>query len=412
MKKTNFILLVISFILFSSCNMPRKSEADDISVFLNQTQTSIAIEQLLKYSATSPVESTPVIQNTVTNEAPSPTQPISSPTQPVLTQTTPSDTDCTNLAKFINETYPDNSKFPPNQAFIKSWVFQNSGTCTWTPEYEIVFQEGDQLGGTSPSPIGQTVSPGNTIEINLPQTAPEVAGQYQGYWKLRSTEGLIFGLGDDGSVPFWVKIIVEGQVETITPQNFTFDSPTWSQSFNQGTSIFPLGSDSTTKFEVKNNRLKITAFSPSGDQWRVANGYIDNFALEIIFNTINPCKGKDSYGMIVRAPDQPDGIIDTGYIFTISCDGNYRIYRMDNGNYNSIVDWTPHQNIKKGEGQTNAMGVLARGDLFQLYINGMLIYEFLDNAYPSGLYGPTIRTTIEQDFSVNLQQISYWKLDN
>jgi hypothetical protein len=407
MNKIYLLLILIIVFIFSACNMPRKTEPNEISALLAQTQTAIAIELFIKNT---PSPTATVF--TLTEEAGITETIQASPSTVISTPSPlPIGDECTNLAKFINETYPDNSKFPPNERFVKSWVLQNVGTCTWTPEYQLVFQEGDEMGGTSPVPIGQTVNPDDSIEINLPQNTPGEPGVYQGFWKLRSEDNVEFGLGDDGSVSFWVKIIVEGKPQNTPSGTFQFKSPTWSQNFNQGTSLFPIGSDSDTIFEIINNQLRMTALTISGDQWRVANGFVDNFAFEIIFNTLNPCSDKNSYGMIVRAPDQPDGIIDTGYVFTFSCDGNYRIYRLDNGNFNGIVNWTPNQNIKKGADKSNSMGIIVKGNMFQLFANGVLIYEFEDSAYSSGLYGTSIRKTAEDNFSIGVQQISYWNLN-
>jgi hypothetical protein len=52
-----------------------------------------------------------------------------------------------------------------------------------------------------------TVPPGQQIDVSIVLEAPVSAGTYQGNFKLRNTEGKIFGLGDE-SKPFWVKIAV------------------------------------------------------------------------------------------------------------------------------------------------------------------------------------------------------------
>jgi len=65
--------------------------------------------------------------------------------------------------------------------------------------------------------------------------------------------------------------------------------------------------------------------------------------------------------VIVRAPDQPDSIIDSGYVFSFSCDGMYRVYMMNNGIYNGIANWSANTNIKAGENQANTMGIHAQG---------------------------------------------------
>jgi hypothetical protein len=313
------------------------------------------------------------------------------------------------MAKYEAETIPDGSTFPPGQEFMKTWTFRNVGTCTWTPEYSLVFVKGEQMGGTSPSPIGQTVPPNGTIQIYLPQKAPDQTGEHQGFWKLRNTQGLDFGLGKDADVAFWVKILVQQGASSSSPPNL--GAPTWTESFDSKATPFYLGDDSDIGFQVNDGSMVMTAFKPTGDQWRVAqNRYLDDFYLEARFRTGSTCSGKDSYGLIVRAPDQPDGIIDSGYVFTFSCDGMYRAYLMNNGNYSGIANWTGHSALKGGPNQANTMGIRAVGDQLQLYANGTLVLEYTDTAFTGGLFGLVIRADSTQNFQAFVDQIDYWDL--
>ena len=68
---------------------------------------------------------------------------------------------CANMAEFIKDvTVEDYSPFKPNQLFTKVWEVKNVGTCTWTPNYALVFSYGDRMSGISPKFINQTVKPG------------------------------------------------------------------------------------------------------------------------------------------------------------------------------------------------------------------------------------------------------------
>jgi hypothetical protein len=313
------------------------------------------------------------------------------------------------MAKYEAETVPDGSIFPPSQEFMKTWTLRNVGTCTWTPEYNLVFIKGEQMGGTSPNPIGQAVPPNGTIQIYLPQKAPENPGEYQGYWKLRNLQGNDFGLGKDADVAFWVKIIVQPGASSSTLPNL--GAPTWSNSFDNKNSPFYLGDDDEISFQVKDGSLIMTAFKPVGDQWRVAQGsYLDDFYLESKFRTGPSCSGKDSYGLIVRAPDQPDSIIDSGYVLSFACDGMYRVYMMNNGNFNGIANWSANTNIKAGTNQANTMGVRAQGDKIQLFANGNLVFEFSDSTFSGGLFGLMIRSDVTSGFQTYVDEIAYWDL--
>jgi hypothetical protein len=121
---------------------------------------------------------------------------------------------CDNAATFIRDvTIPDNEIMKKGERFVKTWQFKNSGSCTWTPDYAIVFVWGDQMNGETPKPIGQTIAPGQTIEISTELQAPNSPGEYQGSWSFLDAEGQQFGTGSKASQPFWVVIIVPGRLD-------------------------------------------------------------------------------------------------------------------------------------------------------------------------------------------------------
>jgi len=396
-QSTILFLLITFFVLISAgCNMPQAEPTPDVALIVAKTQTAIAVE----YFLTSTYQSTQG-QPSLTPNQESTANPtiINTPAAPTSTL------DCTDKAKFVSETIPDGSKFTSGESFIKKWTLQNVGTCTWTTEYSIVFDKGEQMGGSSPSPIGTNVPPNEYLEITLPQTAPQEAGEYQGFWKLRNQQGNTFGLGQEADVSFWAKIIVgkDGNINTKE-----LGTPSWVETFSSSRSAFNLGKDSDIGFEIQDGKLVMTAYTSSGDQWRVASSVISDFYIQSVFKTTENCSGKDSYGMLVRAPRQPDSIIDSGYVLSFSCDGHYRVYRIDNGSYNSIINWTFHPNILNGPNQTNTMGIQSEGNSLQLYANDIMVYEFNDDTYGSGLFGLSIRSERTPNLQIIVKEVAYW----
>ncbi len=426
------LLAVIAAAL--ACNMPGATPAPDLAQMVAQTQTAMAAAPTGAQPPASAASSTPgaagasaaPLQPGTATGAPvgAPTSAAPTPAPPTAGLT------CTDKARFINETIPDNTQVPPGASFMKTWTLQNIGTCTWTPEYSLVFTEGEAMGGTSPQPLGSAVAPNATLQIYLPQTAPAVPGPHQGFWMLRNPRGQTFGLGDDGSKSFWVKINVApgapapgvpgnafptaapGALPTLAPgagQNLGPATRTWTFSGKQAP--FYLGEDEDISFKVNGGSLALTAFEPAGDQWRVAEqSYVDNFALQVQFTTGPQCAGKDDYGLLARAPSQPDNIVDSGYVFGFNCDGQFRVYRMDNGGYSGLIQWTNHPAVKPGPNQTNVMTVVGKGEQFQVYANGTLVFQFSDPTYSSGLFGLMIGSGGTQNFQAAVSQIDWWKL--
>jgi len=46
-------------------------------------------------------------------------------------------------------TYPDGSLVARSSTFVKIWRLKNTGTCSWTPSYSLVFSGGDSMSGPS-----------------------------------------------------------------------------------------------------------------------------------------------------------------------------------------------------------------------------------------------------------------------
>jgi hypothetical protein len=113
-----------------------------------------------------------------------------------------------DLAQFVKDvTVPDGSVYAPNATFTKTWRLQNAGTCTWSG-YSLVFDSGDSMSGTSPTPIG-TVSPGQQVDLSLNLTAPSTNGSYRGYWRIRNASGVLIPvLGGTNGQSFFVDIKV------------------------------------------------------------------------------------------------------------------------------------------------------------------------------------------------------------
>jgi len=115
---------------------------------------------------------------------------------------------CDWLTFVKDVTVPDGTVLLPGETFTKTWRITNRGTCTWTPDYMLVFTSGDQMGSTSAVRLPGYVSPGQSIDISVTLTAPNVKGRYTGYWMLRNPSGALFGYGDKANQAFYVDIDV------------------------------------------------------------------------------------------------------------------------------------------------------------------------------------------------------------
>jgi uncharacterized protein YkwD len=101
-------------------------------------------------------------------------------------------------------TIPDDTHLPAGEAFTKTWLFKNTGTCHWT-DYTINFLTGDRMGAPDSAPIPDTLA-GETVDVSLELTAPTSDGSYSGYFTLKDAEGESINVGTEKT--FWLKIII------------------------------------------------------------------------------------------------------------------------------------------------------------------------------------------------------------
>jgi hypothetical protein len=120
-----------------------------------------------------------------------------------------------NQASFIKDiTIPDGTELTTGMHFQKIWRVENTGSCTWTPNYQIVFYHGDILGASDTLNLRNFVNPGQTTDITVSMIAPTANGDYNGYWKIMDPKGKTFGGGSDGNTALRVNINVS---DTSTP---------------------------------------------------------------------------------------------------------------------------------------------------------------------------------------------------
>jgi hypothetical protein len=132
-------------------------------------------------------------------------------------------------------TIPDGTRFKPGESFTKTWRLENSGACTWTNEYAVVWVFGDEMGISQARYLREPVRPGETVEISIDMVAPSLPGAYQSYWKLRNAEGQLFAIGPRGESPFWARIeVIETRTATPTRPPTATATPLV---FNDGTAF-------------------------------------------------------------------------------------------------------------------------------------------------------------------------------
>lgn len=112
---------------------------------------------------------------------------------------------------------PDGARFLPGEPFTKTWRLINTGSCTWTRDYAVVWFSGESMGVDQQWHFASDVAPGDSIDITVDMVAPMQTGAFQSNWKIRNGTGELFGLGPNGDAPFWVIIEVRAENTATVP---------------------------------------------------------------------------------------------------------------------------------------------------------------------------------------------------
>lgn len=221
LKKGKFSKVIITLIFclaLSACNLNAEDgKVDDIAV----QQTSVA-QTVVVLQTQLAVNSTPIVPEIATNtpEAIIPTATFTlTPTIQVATPTiTSTPLPAYRIGSVVDVNYADNTVVKPNESFTKTWRLTNGGSTTWNSNFKLVFVSGDAMGGPASKAIGQSVGPGQSIDVSVVLKAPAVSKTYQGKWIMQTESGANFGIGANADSPFWVMIKVD--------QNFALTAAT------------------------------------------------------------------------------------------------------------------------------------------------------------------------------------------
>lgn len=212
-------LIIIAVLLLTACNLPFGTSVPSEQE-LALTAAAKTVEVLRTQAAaagvglvTLPPVFTPTGPAQPATLTPAPTftppntlVPTQAPTATKIPTSTFVPIPCDRVDFVADVTIPDNTVISPGNSFTKTWRLKNSGSCSWTTNYKLVYSSGEQMGGAASTALPGNVNPGQTIDISVSMVAPNNVGTHQGYWRMQNASGGAFGWGINGDQAFWVLI--------------------------------------------------------------------------------------------------------------------------------------------------------------------------------------------------------------
>jgi hypothetical protein len=163
---------------------------------------------------------------------------------------------------------------------------------------------------------------------------------------------------------------------------------------------------------LDDDQINVTGKKPGFSTWFFSWPTLKNFNLRMSANS-GACSGKDEYGLIVRGPAHGAGV-SYGYIIAFSCDGNFRVTRLNSADSFSITDLVSQRqsdHIQTGANQKNVIDVKAQGSKLTIYANGYQIAEVSDSTFFKGRYGLFVQGVETVYYTYQPLELAYWVLD-
>jgi hypothetical protein len=185
--KTKICVCTISFLLFLTSCSGGAAEPTATPVDISAMQTA-AVASFIAGMTQTAAAYTPTPQAT---ETPTLTPTVSITETPGITST-PTEVICDGLVFISDVTVPDGTTKTAGEEFVKTWKVKNTGSCTWTTGYNIIFAYGEKLSGQTTA-LTTEVLPNAEAEISITLKAPLTAGEYKSFWRLANNNNSAFG---------------------------------------------------------------------------------------------------------------------------------------------------------------------------------------------------------------------------
>lgn len=231
--------------------------------------TFATIQAIVTQTVAAQTQTAPTQTPVVSTQIPATNTPVPPTSTPLPTATATAITYCDWVSFVKDVSVSDGTVFGPGDTFTKTWRLKNRGTCTWTPDYMLVFASGDRLGGTTAVRLPGYVAPGQTVDVSVALTAPDSSGKYVGYWMLRNPSGALFGYGDKANQAFYVEIRVK--VNEL-PHGTVTGEISYPSEFNPPMTLYfeRVDNGAIIQFYIPENQMNFSVLLPNGNYYAYA----------------------------------------------------------------------------------------------------------------------------------------------
>jgi len=163
----------------------------------------------------------------------------------------------------------------------------------------------------------------------------------------------------------------------------------------------------TNRYQWYTNDDQYATISFPGDAYRIKNKWNGSYLPSLLFAE------KDMSAFRVElAAKHTEGVQDYGYgmcfgkkdpdntwVFYISLDGNFSLYKVENGKWTSMKEWTETDAINKRDYATNTLKFVHSNSTWDFYINDKLVYSRRAGSFPGREFGCIVENKQTVEFT-------------
>jgi len=183
------------------------------------------------------------------------------------------------------------------------------------------------------------------------------------------------------------------------------DDPTTSDDFRRDNDTWNLEPDEDATFFYRGRTFHIKVDAPEWIGWSAGEITTTDFLLEVDTQYVDGPADAE-YGVIFRQVDA-----DNYYFFAISRSGSYRLWRLEDGEWTTMVEWTQTDAIDISEDALNRLGVLAEGAQLTLLVNDVALTQLEDETFASGKVALALGTFEEAGAEVAFDNLDIWAIE-
>lgn len=170
--------------------------------------------------------------------------------------------------------------------------------------------------------------------------------------------------------------------------------------FSDPGSGWEVGTYETGSLAYSDGSYSVTSFGDGNMMWGLAGRSFQDLIIEVDATQVSAGPEDDNaFGVMCRV--QPN---DDGYVLRISGDGFYAIHKIEDGDFEALVDWSTSGIIRQGDATNRIRAVCDASDL-ALLVNGELLADASDSTFSEGDIALTVTSFEEEATEVHFDNL-------